>query len=446
MPDVDVAVIGAGISGLACAERLQRHGASVVVLESSPEVGGCITSVRSGEFLADGGPQTFARSPELTELIDNLGLGADAESAPAAARRYIYLSGKLVQLPSSPRELLRSPILSIGAKLRLLGERFVPRRRSDSDESVAAFVERRAGRDVLDRVAEPFVAGIFAGDPKDLSVRSAFPALVQLERAHGSILRAAQMRRSAPHAETLTFTRGNQLLPVALHARLGPAVRLNTPVSGIAVDDAGVMVDCSGSMRTKVYARAVVIATPADSAAGILAWADPEAAAILRAIEHAPVAQIAIAYPRDAIGQPLDGFGFLAARGQGLRILGAVWTSAIASRRAPDDQALVTAFLGGAMDRAIAKISDAELASIAHSDLRRAMIIPDVRPNVVAGFRWDRAIPQYTLGHSDRVRRIETALARHPNIQLAGNFLSGISVTDCLKRSRLVADAVVRAL
>jgi len=450
MPDADVAVIGGGISGLTCAYYLKRRGLSVMVLEASKSVGGCIKTIRAGPYIAEGGPQSYSATREFTELVDDLGLsGRVRRSETTASKRYFFARDRLVAAPVSPRELVASPLLSAGGKLRLLGETLVRARRSGADESVAAFVRRRAGQEVLERIAVPIVSGIFAGDPAQLSVQSAFPALVRMEEEHGGLLRAAKaMTRAgagAPRNDSVTFDEGNAVLPIALSERLGAALKLDAPVARLTRGGERYDLDCLGPARFRVSAARVVVATPADAAASLLAGVELEAADELRDIDSVPVAQIVMSYPCDAVRVPLDGFGFLAARGEGLRILGAVWTSVIFADRAPSGKVLVAAFIGGVFNRSVIGQSDAELAAIADEDLRRVMSIGQARPTVVAGFRWDRAIPQYAIGHAERVQRVETALARHPNLRLVGNYLRGISVADCIREARKAAESMSMA-
>jgi len=447
MPDVDVAVIGGGISGLTCAHVLRRRGMSVMLLEAASEVGGCMKTARVGPYVAEGGPQGYSVTREFCELVEELGLSARiCPSEKNAAKRYFFAREQLVAAPIALRELIRSPLLSAAGKLRLLGETLVRTRTGDVDESVGAFVRRRAGREVLDRIAAPVVAGIFGGDPERLSMRSAFPTLVRMERDQRSILRAARafMRTSAATGRpgSATFDEGNDVLPKAVADRLGSAVKLQAPVVRMTRRDERYELDCLGPARFRVFARRVVVATPADSAAELLKALEPEAADELCDIDYVPIVQIIFSYPRESVGRPLDGFGFLAARDAGLRILGAVWTSAAFAGRAPNDRLLVAAFMGGAFDRSVVDRSDAELAAIADENVRRAMRIARGRPSIVAGFRWDRAIPQYAIGHAERVQRVETALARHPNLRLVGNYLHGISVTDCIREARKAAESM----
>lgn len=438
---VDVAVVGAGISGLACAFACQTLGMRVAVFDEATAPGGCIKSVRSEGSIVEGGPQSYLSAPALDDLVDALGLRNKVlPPAAVAKRRYILTRTGLIAVPSSPQSLLFSPLLSAGAKWQLLREPFVKSRSGDDDESVASFVRRRAGREIADVVAAPFLAGVNAGDAEKISMRSAFPALERMERDHGSLLRALRNTKAPKGRPTsFSFAQGNDTLPLALAALLGRSIRLEAPVDRITVTPEGVTLSVGGEKQEKVRAKRVVIAVPAGAAAQLLAPIAPEASRELNDIEYAPVVQLAFIYRRDAIGVPLDGFGFLATKDSGVRILGAVWNSVAYPKRCAAGDALVTAFLGGALDPTAAIESDDELVAIAQADLRGAMKIAGAKPRLAAVFRWDSGIPQYNVGHEARLRSIETSLARVPVIALCGNFLRGISVADCVRQAREVA-------
>ncbi|MBV8281121.1 MAG: protoporphyrinogen oxidase [Candidatus Eremiobacteraeota bacterium] len=446
---VDVAVVGGGISGLTAAYALRKAGRNAVLLEASQGFGGCMGSVRAQPYLADRGPQSFVATPPLVELIHDLGLDEQVIAAGASgARRYIYRHGALIPVPMSPGALVGTPLLSLSAKLRLAGEFFVRNRPTSDDESVASFLARRAGGEIVEAVAGPVIAGIYAGDPARLSARSTLPGMVRFEETHGSVIRGFLSQPKATVAtrrqpsRTIGFRGGNAQLIDALTAALQGSAYAGARVARIRQRGAGFALECDGLPEGTIEAARVIVATPAAGAADLLEALEPAAAAALREIEYAPIAQIVSAYPRGDIGVPIDGFGFLACRGEGVRILGAVWNSAIFTGRSPDDELLCTAFLGGALDAEIGALSDTELAQVAHTDLSRVMHIAPGTPKVVAGFRWAAAIPQYTIGHAQRVARIDAAAARVPGLFLIGNYADGVSVADCVRRAR---DAAARA-
>lgn len=450
---LDVAVVGGGISGLAAAHALRKAGRNVVVLEASSSFGGCIGSVRTSPYLADRGPQSFAATTALLDLVEDLGLTSAIVGAQGtASKRYIYRHGGLNAVPKSPGQFISTPLLSTGAKWRLMAEPFVHRRSDAAEESVASFVERRAGPEILDAVVAPVMSGIYAGDPSQLSARSTVPALVRFEQEYGSVMRGllAARRTGATDARRprtpIGFTGGNATLIDTLLNSLEGRAYAKARVTRIGQRGAGFALECQGLPEQKIEAARVVIATPAAAAADLLEPLEPSVAADLRAIQYPPIAQVVLAYPRASVRVPLDGFGFLACRGEGVRILGAVWNSAIFPGRCPEGEVLVTAFIGGATDAAVADLTDDELTRMAHGDISRIMRISDARPKVVAGFRWNDGIPQYTLGHGSRLERIAAAAARIPGLSLIGNYFHGASVGDCVDHATHSAAVIAATL
>ncbi|HXW52228.1 MAG TPA: protoporphyrinogen oxidase [Candidatus Acidoferrales bacterium] len=444
---VDLAVIGAGISGLACAFWVKQQGRSVIVFESSERAGGCIKSVQTDRYIADGGPQSYLSSELLARLINEAKLeGLAIPASSKAARPYLYVGGRLVAVPQSPQQALFSPFLSPMAKMRALVEPLVARRADGEDESVAQFVRRRGGVGVLDRVVAPYVSGIFAGDPAELSMSASFPTVAELEQRHGSVLRGMMARRraasgqAAPRRRSFGFRGGNDVLVRGLAEHLATDVRLNSPVKALWQRGAWMEMLVGGKTDARVVAKEVVIAAPAEPAGQLLEDLEPKSAAALRSFIYPTVVQIVLAYPKDAIGVDLEGFGFLVPRSQGLRILGCVWNSVMFPDRCPEDEVLVTAFLGGATDSAVAAQSDEVLARQAHDDVRKALRIGDVAPQVVAGFRWQEAIPQYNIGHAGRLKLVREGLRRLPHVKLCGSYLKSPSVADCIATAALAAD------
>jgi oxygen-dependent protoporphyrinogen oxidase len=284
------------------------------------------------------------------------------------------------------------------------------------------------------------LAGINAGDPEKISLRSAFPVLEKMERERGSVLRA--LRRSGisrTRAASFSFTDGNRALPLTLATSLGRSIALQSPVERIELSPEGVRVSVGGERSETVRARKVVVAAEASAAVRLVALFAADAAREIAAIEHAPVVQLALVYPRKSIGVPLDGFGFLATRDAGVRILGAVWNSVAFPKHSREDEVLITAIVGGAFDREVTAENDDDLVAIAHGDLRNAMKIDGAAPRVAAVFRWDPGIPQYSVGHEKRVQSIAAAMARVPSVALCGNYLSGVSVSDLVRQAREVA-------
>ena len=431
-------VVGAGIAGLAAADRLRRGGFAVTVFEASGQAGGAIRTEQHGGYLVDLGPNTLvARVPELEAAITDLDLGDERVWADdAAEHRYVVRDGRPVAVPASPRALLRSPFLSARGKLRLLGEPFARRGRAE-DESVAAFVRRRLGAEALAYGADPLVAGVFAGDPERLSVRHAFPMLSEMERAHGSLLHGAMARRHAgkqggalpPSRRPFSFRDGMQTLPDALAARLGSALRLNAAATAVRRGADGFEVTADGPTGPEAHrADAVVLAVPPHRLPALDA---PSDLGPLQAVAFPPVAVVALGFRRADAAHPLDGFGVLVPSREPFRMLGAQFSSTLFPGRAPTGHVLLTLFFGGARHPDDAHLPDDALLDLARTDLRRLLGVRG-EPTFVRRHTWARAIPQYELGYGRVLAALEALEEAWPGCFVAGNVRGGISVGEAL--------------
>jgi oxygen-dependent protoporphyrinogen oxidase len=360
--------------------------------------------------------------------------------------------------PSRLWPVLATPILSPLGKLRLAWERFTPPRRDESDESLAQFATRRLGREVYERLVQPLVGGIYTADPEKLSIRATMPRFVEMERKHGSMLRAARQERGRESNKTATDSGarysmfvaprdGMSSLVDAIVSRLPRgAVRLKTTVERTSRDAAGgwrlalaSTTDSSG--RREESFDAVICALPAHRAAAVVAELDRGLAAELSAIEHAGAAVVSLAYEREQIAHPLDGFGFVVPLVEKRRILSASFSSVKYAGRAPDGKALVRVFVGGACQRELLDLDDAALRQLAHEELAALVGIrgPAILSTVT---RWDRTMPQYHVGHVERVERIESAVARHAGLALCGNAYRGVGVPQCVYSGEQAAESV----
>jgi oxygen-dependent protoporphyrinogen oxidase len=434
-------VIGAGISGLVCAYRLKVLGADVFLLERAWRVGGVICSESVDGFLIERGPNSARGTREFLELVGELGLADQLLRGDRRAPAFVYFGGQLHRVPMGPGALLRSRLLSARGKLRLLAEPFISKREIPGEESVASFFGRRLGAEVAHRLVAPFVSGIYAGDAEQLSVQAAFPQMAELEAGYGSLFRGMLGRTPTQSERLCSFQSGMASLPRALAARLEGGLALGCENLRLARrSPAGFELSFDGGRLT---CDQIVVAVPAYEAARLIAPISPELGGLLAQIEYSPLAVIHLAYDESSIGAQLNGFGFLVAPRELLRVLGCIYSSKIFERRAPQGKVLLTVFVGGALDPGAIRLSDDELIMMAHSDLQKAFGIAQ-KPRPIAITRYDRAIPQYNLGHLDRVRRIEELMGR-AGIWLIGNYLRGVSVGDCIREADRAARSLLSA-
>jgi oxygen-dependent protoporphyrinogen oxidase len=449
--DADVAVIGAGITGLTTAHHLARQGFSVVVAEAEPRPGGAIGTTRAGGFLVEHGPNSLLdTNPSLHQLFAALGLTERRVYASDQARnRYIVRDGRLHALPMSPPALLRSQLLSRRGKLRLLAEPLVRRAPADAEETLAEFVERRLGREFLDYAIDAFVAGVYAGVPHRLSVRDAFPKLHRLEERYGGVFKGAilgrrERQRSGQQAKQsarmFSFREGLQTLVDALAAERGPGLRLGQRLTRLAPHGSGYSLEfATATGRQELRARVVLMAIPAHAYPQVQSGLDlEEARQALAQIEAPPVSMVFLGYRQQPAGHALDGFGFLIPTCEHRRILGTLFSSSLFPDRAPAGGAALTTFVGGMRQPELAGLSDEDLLALVRHDLADLLQIT-APPDEVVIRRWQRAIPQYQVGHRALIAALERTETRHPGLFLHGNFRGGISVGDCIEQSGHIA-------
>ncbi|MBK6424967.1 MAG: protoporphyrinogen oxidase [Blastocatellia bacterium] len=447
--NADVAVIGAGISGLSYAHRARKAGRSVVVLESGNRAGGVIRTHREDGFLVECGPNSVRMTDELEELIADLGLDGELVKGDPRAARYVYRDGRLMKAPMGPASLVTSPVLSVRGKLRVLAEPFVRAPRDASEPTIAEFITRRFGREVHDILVSAFVSGIYAGDTTKLSAAAVFPKLVELERERGGVVRggiaelrakrraarvaaangeSAPARRKRRPLTIVSFADGLDRLPFRIAESLGDALRLDTPVERIERIDGGFALVLPGERMT---VRDLVVATPAQSAGTLLRDHSDRLADLLDGIEYPSLVSVSVAYRKEDVRHDCSGFGFLAPRTAGLRILGGIFPSGIFAGRAPEGWHAFTCFIGGATDPDAFGLDDDDLVDLVADDLA-STVGASGPPRVLQVVRWPRAIPQYTIGHVERVAEIERECDRL-GLSVLGNYLHGVSVGDCVK-------------
>jgi oxygen-dependent protoporphyrinogen oxidase len=444
-------IIGAGISGLVAAHRLKKMGREVLLIESNDRAGGVIHSEDAEGFLIERGPNSLRGTHEFLDLIDDLELTEELITADPGAPAYVYAAGELQAVPMGLSALIKTRLISNSSKLRLLREPFVKKRDQDGEESVASFVRRRLGGEILERLVAPFLSGVYAGDPDLLSIQACFPKLAEFEVEAGSILRGALQAARAPRKQEerpkrslrpyrlCSFRRGLKTLPEALAKAIGRDLLTGASVKSVISSAPDFIVDIDHNTEQKTFETStLIIATPSFAAARLLNECAPGISTLIAEIPYVSLASVPLAYRHDQIIRRLDGFGFLAPRREGLRTLGSIWNSSLFAERAPDDWVCVTNFIGGAADPEAVRLDDIELIRIVHNNLQKVLGI-EGEPKRLPITRYERAIPQYNIGHAARVAKVEAALHNHRGLWLTGNYLRGVSLGDCIRQAEQIA-------
>lgn len=437
-----IAIIGGGISGLAAAYELAQRGVPFQLFEASPRAGGLIRTEHHDGFVVDAGPDSILSSkPAALALCEAVGLRTnllqmiEPKTAYVLDRNHLYPlpSPSVLGIPLTPRAALQFRLLPVTSRVRVLLEPYI-RPGKGSDESIASFFRRRFGPPTVERVAQPLLGGIHAGDVEQLSVQSLFPALREAESRGGLLRHLAQRQRPAGGLFN-SLTGGMATLPAALVRSLPPAaIRLNTEIASIIEMPDGWRLDTSSGTQ---HASALVLATPVNVTGRLLQLIDPAAAQLCSDVRHASTASIALAWLRDEVEHPLRGSGFVVARDQS-RITASTWISSKWPGRSPEGYTLLRAFVGGMRDPQAIDLSDDELVAIARRDLGRVLRIR-AEPRLARVYRWRDASPQLTVGHSDRLREIDRRLNARPGLFATGRGLRAVGIPDCVADARQVA-------
>lgn len=453
-------VIGAGISGLTCAYRLQELGIESLVLEASAIPGGAIATLRRNGFVFEAGPQ-FPRFPEpVWSLVRALNLQNEFIAGDPKAKRYILRDRQLYPAPFSVPGLLSTGLVSLKSKFLLLTEAFRNSEPPKTEETLEQFVQRKFGPEILNYLVDPFISTIFFGDAAKIGMQSAFPDLVDWERKDGSVARGAirsfrakqKLRPPDPLRVTAyanstqialtdalptlgSFRTGMATLPEKLAERLTENIRFSVKVESIAPAQSA-----NGSPRSgwriqtadqeEIFAEALILSVPAYAAASLLERCSPQLSSLLREIEHAALGVVSLAYHRHQVAHPLDGFGFMIPRQENLHSICTFWNSSVFPQHAPNRMVLVTSYVRASQDLNVSDIADQQLSQIVQTEIAPILRITGAPADtLVSKFR--RALPQYAVGHAERVARLREALRQSPGLYLAGNFLSGRSIGDC---------------
>jgi oxygen-dependent protoporphyrinogen oxidase len=465
-----VAIIGAGIAGLSTAYYLHKlsqqtgQPLQITLLEKEQRMGGSILTERADEFLMEGGPDCFiSEKPWALRLCRELGLEGEVVGTNQEFRRtFILWAGRLHEIPEgfmllAPTSLwpfVVSSLFSFSGKLRMGFDLVIPRKKSHEEESLAGFVRRRLGREALERIAEPLVAGIHAGDPKTMSLKSTFQRFIDLEQKYRSLIWGMRQRKkqfanvTAQYTLFITLREGMEGMISALKKALPPDIySLRQEV--VNIEQIAETSAKSPTYRLSIQGKkkaletdAVVMATPAFVTAKLLQHMEKNIVRLLNAIPYCSTATINLAYKHSHIEHPLDGYGFVVPRMEGRQIMAATFSSVKFPGRAPQGKTLLRCFVGGAKNEAIVSWGDSDLLAAVREDIEEILGIQG-KPLLSRIYRWKKSMPQYTLGHEERLARIEGGLAKLPGLFLTGSAYRGIGISDCIHEAELIAEQVL---
>lgn len=463
-------VIGAGITGLTCAYYLQQWSLPVLVLEASNHPGGLITTIRRKGFLFESGPQCPRFSDLLWKLISELNLESEFVPGNPRAKRYIVKDGRLCKAPLSPSSLIGTRLLGVKSKFRILSEPLRSSRPPDNEETVANFVIRKFGEEILDYLVDPIISTVFFGDARKMGMESAFPALVRWERETGSLARGALAARKSSRvirspglpeqrpgaagarlnvADALpslgTFRQGMGTLTGALAERLGGNIGFGARTESLSLAGGNGQLESIWKVRLaggkEILAENLVLSVPAFEAARLLTEAAAPLSSLLAAIPYAPMAIVSVGFDRSAVHHPLDGFGFMVPRREGMKSFCTIWNSSLFEGRAPEGKVLMTTYVEASPDGSLLALSDDVLAHTVEAETEKILGATG-KPVERQVWKYPQALPQYNLGHAERVAAIRTALSGFSNLHLAGNYLNGRSIGDCVEIGFRTAESI----
>ncbi len=447
-----VLIVGGGVSGLTLAYRLFALGLECLLVEREERLGGLIRTVERDGFILDGGPDAFlTQKPHALALCEELGLSADViPTNPDQRDVFVLGRGRLHPLPAGMRltvptrawPLVTSSLFSIGGKVRMAAERFVPARRGVEEESIETFVTRRFGREALERLAEPLMAGIHCGDPARLSVDELFPRLVELERRHGSLTRAFTRPGSEGSSSATVFAslkRGLGTMVEALASRLPEGtIWTGRAVTAIERAETGFRSRVEGA---EIHSSVLVLALPLRVAEKLVQGLAPRVADRLSEIATVSSAVVFHAFERDGVSHPMNGYGFIVPRSEPSRLLAGAFVSTKFPNRAPESQALIRTFLGGTREPDVLSLADDEIVALSLRELESVLGSLGI-PVFSEVVRWPERTPQVELGHRDKLVRIDAALSEQPGLFLLASGLAGVGIPDCIREARALASRI----
>ncbi len=448
----DVIIIGAGIAGLAAGFELHKNNIDFQILETQDRVGGSIETISKDGYLIDTGPQTFSSiSKETFELIRNLNIEDSLEEAnPSSKKRFVYLNNQLTPIPNGLMEFLKTELLSKDGKITIL-EDFVIKN-IDKEESVEEFFTRRFGREVLKNIIQPFLNGVYAGDVKKLSANAVFPKLKELEEKYNSVLLGfilSQMFSNSFKKLTLcSLKEGMECLTKTLYEKLKNKITLNTQNIEISRAKDFYIVTFKNNNKTINYTtNAILFATPTHKLLDFNYLLPDIYVTDYFNIEYEPISVVVQSINKSKLKDPLNGFGYLCTKEPHRKLLGTIWTSSVFPQRAPQDKILLTSYIGGAHYRKITELSEEEISNLVSKEIAEILQIQDQSSIETIHIKTHHhAIPQYNLGHTEKVKRIEDLMNTNAGLFFTGNYLYGVSINDTIKTSKRITKKIVNFL
>ena len=449
-----ISIVGAGISGLATAQAIlaRKPDAEITLFEAGQRIGGKVwTEFSDDGYLCEGGVNGFLdKIPRTLELCQEAGVSPVRADA-SAQKRYVFSRGELHKLPEKPPEFLKSRLLSVPGRLRVIYEIFAGGT-DNPDETLAQFATRRLGKEAYERLIDPMASGVFAGDASRLSLKSCFPRINEIETEYSSLIRGLiklQMKAKregkkntpgpGPGGTLTSFTHGMSALTDSLAEQLGPRIRVGTAVTDIS--RSGNLYQLQLDNDGVVECDVLILAAPAHAQARMLKSMDPGLSGMLAEISYPSLSVCCLGYRKQQVGQVLDGFGFLIPSKERRNILGTIIDSNVFPGRAPEDSVLLRSMVGGARTPELALLPDEQLISRVKSDLQDILGLR-AEPDFIRIFRWKRAIPQYLVGHAARLVVIDEKLQQHPGLVLTGNAFKGVSLNDCVVNAWKTAESL----
>ncbi len=462
-----ILIVGGGIAGLAAAYfvlgKAKKIGELIhlQLLDEKDRVGGCILTEKVNGFVIEGGPDCFLyEKPWALTLCEKLGLGDRILNTNENRRVFILSNEKLHELPegfmlmvpTSFTPFIKSSLISWPGKIRMAMDLFIPKKKSDEEESLADFVRRRLGEEALEKIAEPLVAGIHAGTPETMGLSSTFPRFIQMEKEYGSLIRGMLARRKMARKWE---NRGGPKRTMFLTLKDGLGEWIDCLREKIGEDRIGLKKKVVGLRRTEkggydiqlsdgisLETDSIILATPSFITARIVEEIDPKLSEILLTIPYVSSATVSLAYHRSQINHPLDAFGFIIPRLEKRRIMASTWTSVKFDYRAPEDHVLLRVFVGGANNEELVSLGDQEMLRMIQEELKDIMDV-EGDPILTRIYRWEKSMPQYLVGHLEKVARIEERTNLQPGLFLTGCAYKGIGISDSVHDAEIVAEKVV---